>query len=246
MFDETNQADLDLNSSEESFDESVFEEEIGGEEGTEEDKENEEGSCEVPESETEEESYTVKYNGKEVKLTLDELKTNAQKGLNYDHVKSEMDDMKNTSVFKEIADMAKKEGVSLSEYCRRLDEYRSEKRFGELIESGMDKKNAEKFIKLEQEISRRDDEARESRPYIEFARRFPEVEPSDIADEVWERFNQSGDLIGAYIEHENAKLKEKIAAYEQNEKNRKNRVGSLKNNGAQKEYDAFLEGLFEN
>lgn len=35
--------------------------------------------------------YRVVYNGKEMYLTLDELKTNAQKGLNYDHVKGEYD-----------------------------------------------------------------------------------------------------------------------------------------------------------
>ncbi|MBC8529717.1 hypothetical protein H8699_09780 [Christensenellaceae bacterium NSJ-44] len=35
--------------------------------------------------------YIVKYNGQEMEMGLEELITNAQKGLNYDHVKGERD-----------------------------------------------------------------------------------------------------------------------------------------------------------
>lgn len=38
----------------------------------------------------EEQKHTVKYNGQEQELSIDELKTLAQKGMNYDHVQSEL------------------------------------------------------------------------------------------------------------------------------------------------------------
>lgn len=51
----------------------------------------------APEAEPEEPKYKVIYNGEEMELAVSELITSAQKGMNYDHVKGDLDNQRKTS-----------------------------------------------------------------------------------------------------------------------------------------------------
>jgi len=66
---------------------------------------------EETETETEPEppKHKIKYNGEEKELTVDELVTYAQKGMNYDHVKTELDALREETgvTKKEIAEITK-------------------------------------------------------------------------------------------------------------------------------------------
>ena len=68
---------------------------------------------------------------------------------------------------------------------------------------------------------------------------------ADIPDEVWRQAAAGEPLVEAYRRHENAQLKAKLAALEQNERNRQAAVGSLAGEAGQDEADPFLQGFFE-
>ena len=157
-----------------------------------------------------EQKYAVKYNGKEVLLSLEELKTRAQMGMNYEHVKSENDRIKGSAAYQKLNELAQREGV-------RLEALDTKSVFAEHGEANS--------------------------PYLAFVKKFPQIKPEEISPQVWERFAQSGDLIGAYTEAENERLRAQIQAMEQNEKNARAHIGSLKNERATAHTDAFLEGL---
>lgn len=59
---------------------------------------------------------TIKYNGEEREITLDEARTLAQKGMNYDHVHEELE--RNREIASMIEGFAKKSGVSVAEYVK--------------------------------------------------------------------------------------------------------------------------------
>jgi hypothetical protein len=79
-----------------------------------------------------------------------------------------------------------------------------------------------------------------------FASTYPDVKANDIPAEVWAEVRQSGDLVGAWAKHENAKLKRekaelerRISTMENNEKNAKRSTGSQKSAGNATEDSAF-------
>lgn len=57
----------------------------------------------------EEPKYTVKYNGKEIELPVSELIKNAQKGMNYDHVRGELEELRKTKAQLEAEAKAKEQ-----------------------------------------------------------------------------------------------------------------------------------------
>lgn len=190
-----------------------------------------------------EQKYTVKYNGKEVDLTLDELKTRAQMGMNYDHVKAENDRIKNSQLYKTLYGMAQREGVSLEEYGKRIAAQSRQARIDRLEKSGMQPEAAKRYLDMETQMETAKAEAARKQPYLDFVRKFPDVRPEEISDAVWERFHETGSLIGAYTEAENAKLRAQIKTMQQNEENAQRAIGSLANDRAAAHTDAFLEGL---
>lgn len=59
----------------------------------------------------------VKYNGEERDISLEEARTLAQKGMNYDHVVAERD--KNRNAFEFLLERAKGEGITVEEFIER-------------------------------------------------------------------------------------------------------------------------------
>lgn len=246
MFEQTNQTQADDAASEAAFSSEAFESGMqmpAQNQAGDDTKENTEPAEDTAQTDAEM-RYTVKYNGEEYDLTLDELKTRAQKGMNYDHVKAAYDRLKNSDLFKTLDRMARKAGVTPEEYTRQLEAKGRENRLAALRASGMREQDAQRFVSMEEKMERQSAEQDTQRPYLEFVRKFPDVQPEDIPPQVWERFHETGDLIGAYTEAENRKLKEQIRIFEQNKKNAETSIGSLANDRAVPHTDAFLEGLF--
>ncbi len=247
MFEQTNQT----NTSEEGFCAEVFEAELGI---TADEQSEPTPSTQAPQAMQAsaqttqvpaEPTYAVKYNGKEVNLTLDELKTRAQMGMNYDHVKSENDRMKNSQLYKRLQTMAQREGISMEACASRLLERENATRLSDLRSRGMDASAAKQFLDMEAQLAYAEEKRAQDAPYVAFARKFPEMKYDDISPEVWARFAQTRDLIGAYTEAENERLRAQISAMQQNEKNAQAHIGSLANLGAAAQMDPFLEGLLE-
>lgn len=198
---------------------------------------------EMREQQKEDELYSVKYNGKEVNLTLSELKTNAQKGLNYDHIKGELENMKNSPERELLKRLSGEKNMGVLDYLNSLLEAGEKEKVNSLMKKGLSEEDAKRFVSLEREEKLKKTKEDSDKPFLDFAKAYPDVDPKTIEKSVWEEFSKSGDLITAYIKNENRQLKEKLLAIEKNAENEKKSVGSLKS-GSAAHHDAFLEGLF--
>ena len=78
---------------------------------------------------------------------------------------------------------------------------------------------------------------------LRFVREYPEVKAEEIPQEVWTAFREGrGELGELYARQENKMLRQKLAAMEQNQRNRERSTGSRQSAGAESGSDAFDEG----
>lgn len=223
-------------------------------------------------------TFTIKVNKEERKVTLEEMTTLAQKGADYDRVKEQ-----NTKHQQTIADLQSKlEGVSAQQNA--LDilgtiAQRSNLTLDQLAESlyinfrktaGASEDVAReelKSAKLEKELNsykakqtqqqeqETDAEARAQRDIEQFGRDYPDVELSEeLVDKLVPDIQNGMSLSAAYRKYEKAQdaakiadLERKLAAKEQNDKNKKRSPGSQKDSGGRKsksDYDEFERALF--
>jgi hypothetical protein len=132
MFEKTNQTENRQNAEKEEFSDMQA---PAQKENVREEKDNQKAQKESK-KEKSSEKYTIKYNGNLIEMTIDELKANAQKGLNYDRVKAQRDmlaqreglsgvylefleaypEVNPLSIPQEVWDAANREGNLLSAY----------------------------------------------------------------------------------------------------------------------------------
>lgn len=161
----------------------AFDEEIGnssqneGEEDNEEGGENGEESTEEETSETleneevdedtesdaqkeqtegKEKKYTIKHNGQTIDLTYDELITHAQKGFDYDRIRQDRDNLKNSRELQLLDTLAKEAGMSridfVEHFYKNLEDTKLNDRAVELMsEKGLDQATALEIAKYELE-----------------------------------------------------------------------------------------------
>ena len=118
-------------------------------------------------------------------------------------------------------------------------------------EQKLARKSAEDAAKAENEKREKTSQERIKRDSEEFARKYKDVDPKTIPQEVWEAVSSGESLVTAYGNYlaeqtakENEKLRAEIEALKKNEENRSKSIGSMKTEGQQKGKDPFLEGLF--
>ena len=190
---------------------------------------------------SEEKKYTVKYNGEEMKLSLSELITNAQKGMNYDKVLSERDQLRNSKEMGMLDLLAKRNGMSRNQFMERLERQEQEKIYNEQLMMGASPKEAEKQASAIKERMERDRQELIKQDYIELVRAFPDIKelPKEVVDAI-----VGGETPKiAYMAYENRQLKQKIAAMENNSKARNKYAGSMLGNADGDYSDDFLEGF---
>lgn len=191
----------------------------------------------------EEGRYRVVYNGKEMYLTLDELKTNAQKGLNYDHVKGEYDILRAQPGAQEVLGDARKSGLSPEGYLAEQKKLRRRSRVENLIRRGIREKDALYMTDLEDALEGERLKAERKKPFYDFIRTYPDVDPGSIPPRAWELYRGGMDLISAYARCENERLRKDILLEKQNAEGRSRSVGSAVGNAPGEAADPFLEGL---
>lgn len=175
----------------------------------------------------------------------------AQKGLDYDRIRADRDTMKaeNSKLkaehdfLQELADSSKMTVEQL------IDETRADiisKRDGTKKEIALQQVRAQREAKA---ATFKADalEAARQKDYEAFSKSHPDLDPKDIPAEVWQRMNDGNLLLSeayAPIDIKNAQkaaadkaaelesLKSRLAALEQNEKNRERSTGSRKSTGA--------------
>lgn len=195
----------------------------------------------------------LKHMDETKRVTKEEAKTLAQKGLDYDRIRGERDTMQQ--------DYQKLKG-----YEAFLDELRGEfPSIESLIEDTRARMLADKDnISYADAVAKvrvmhpdtapaapKADQPKGNDAVQKFVERYPNVKAEDIPESVWAETRQTGDLVGAYAKYENQKLTDRIASLEneintlkQNSKNAARSPGSSSSSGKMSA-KSLIEQLWE-
>ena len=231
-----------------------------------EDEQANEGTAADEQPGTEEPMFDLKYN-KETRQQVTEL---AQKGLNYDHVTEQRDRLQ-----QEIADLTKfrDENSAILDTLRAaaeasgksVPEYLTSIRTNLLVAQGISpetarerilREDAEQRLHSQQKAeeaaasSKRDAEQRQKDDIARFQKKYKDVDPKTIPQEVWEAVRGGELLTDAYGDYQRRELErqlreanEKLAIRAKNESNRQKSLGSLQSTKQETGKDPFLEGF---
>lgn len=233
----------------------------------------EDGQPEEPEGQPQEEPEYLEldYLDAKKKVTKEEAKNLAQMGLNHDRMKQQRDDMRNAlqeqlnwrsqneEHLDAIGKLAEAAGMDMATFVDSMKEnlYVRQGLSRDAAKERVEKERIQRQLdaKTRQETNEKQaSEAkmmRAQREVADFERMFPEVDKKSIPESVFqEAASGAVSLTGAYISHlnsqlkaENERLTAEVKAYKQNEKNKKNAVGSAKTQGNKSTYDDFLRGF---
>lgn len=216
-------------------------------EGAEEGGGNDEAEPEADDK-AEDQRFVLRHLDTERAVTLEEMKTLAQKGLDYDRIREQNESFKKAEdgYAALLKALAKHDGTDVDGIVDSL--------WAGLIaeEDGVDNAVALERAKLrrvqreldgkrqESEQSAEEKAAEEKRRegFIAFSKAHPDVKAQDIPKEVWERVNGGMSLLDAYGLHElkelraeNKRLKDKTAAKEKEAENAYRTTGSAATSG---------------
>lgn len=209
--------------------------------------------------------YKLKHLNDEGMYTLDEVLEYAGKGLDYDFIRKERDELKReraalNSQSEFLKEMAQRSGDSSIE--AQMDRIRALWKINDARESGTTMSQDEALIRAKQERIGTDTQSEEpsakdepeSKPdaendavarakmFSDFMSEYPDVKAEDIPKEVWNECAKTGDLTGAYRKHENAQLKAQLDELKRDQRNKERSTGSWRSAGASTPKDAFDDG----
>lgn len=235
-----------------------------------EDEQANEGTAADEQPGTEEPMFDLKYNKETKQYTRQQVTELAQKGLNYDHVTEQRDRLQ-----QEIADLTKfrDENSAILDTLRAaaeasgksVPEYLTSIRTNLLVAQGISpetarerilREDAEQRLHSQQKAeeaaasSRRDAEQRQKDDIARFQKKYKDVDPKTIPQEVWEAVRGGELLTDAYGDYQRRELErqlreanEKLAIRAKNESNRQKSLGSLQSTKQETGKDPFLEGF---
>ncbi len=177
----------------------------------------------------------VKYNGVEQKLSEEEARIYAQKGMNYDHVMEELSRLRNAPEVAIVNDLARKAGMSKEEFLNSLS--------AEVNLRAAERENSEQEA-LRREINQFRDRDAKMQRWSEFFQKHPEISRfGDLPEDVKQAVAQGADPDTAYLHYENAVLRDRIEAVQQNAYNKAVAPGSAASAGTGEETDPFLQAF---
>ena len=209
-----------------------------------------EGDGEKP---AEEPVFTVTVNHQEVKLTESELKTLAQKGMNYDRVHAQLQAVRDDRTTQVLAQYAQQSGMSVPDYLAMMEQGLDNAKVQQLMsEGGMTEEVARRHLDMEKRLARQEAaekraaaEKQQANAYVPLIQKYPDVK--ELPGEVAMAIEQGSTPLDAYENwlrgQENAKLKAEIAALKADKKNRTTAPGSAKGMAADpQDNDPFWAG----
>ena len=218
----------------------------------------------------EEPMFDLKYNKETKQYTRQQVTELAQKGLNYDHVTEQRDRLQqenadlakfrdeNSAILDTLRAAAEASGKSVPEYLTSI-------RTNLLVAQGISpetarerilREDAEQRLHSQQKAeeaeanSKRDAEQRQKDDIARFQKKYKDVDPKTIPQEVWEAVRGGELLTDAYGDYQRRELErqlreanEKLAIRAKNESNRQKSLGSLQSTKQETGKDPFLEGF---
>lgn len=206
--------------------------------------------------EEQDDGLTVKYNGKETKVAKEDIPTYVQKGMNYDHVMSELDSMRQGNMYKVLKKAADKEGMSVEQYAKYvLDKEDADtlsaaeaevRRENPNLPSNIIKELAEARAAKKANNAKAEQESAADKAWADALKEYPDITRDSVPQSVLEAVAAGKSPLLALKDYEISQLKEakqKTAVEERNLKNKEKSTGSLNGRRSDGE-DQFLQGLF--
>ena len=206
--------------------------------------------------EEQDDGLTVKYNGKETKVAKDDIPTYVQKGMNYDHVMSELDSMRSGNMYKVLKKQADKEGMSVEQYAKYVLDKEDADTLTE-AEAAVRKENpnlpnnivkelAEARAAKKQNLARAESESEADKAWADALKEYPNMTKDSIPQSVLEAVAAGKSPLLALKDNEIAQLKaekDKQAIEQKNQKNKEKSTGSMRGRNSDDGGDAFLKEL---
>lgn len=201
-------------------------------------------------------TYKVKFYGKEQELTVPELITAAQKGMDYDNVRSRLDEMQKAEPAMRLVERyARAAGMSVEQYLEYADQGFEQREVESLQAQGVPEETAKKIVTERQEWEKerraladmksaqeqQEREREELAPWIAMLKEYPDTQ--EIPQQAAARIQNGESPLAAMRAWEIAQLKTQIAAFTAADKNKKTAPGSAAGAGTEKG-DPFLDALF--
>ncbi len=208
---------------------------------------------------------TVKFLGERRSLTKQEAESLAQKGLNYDKVLKERDELRarkaeTDEIERVVKELAKASGLTVDAFLDKVQEtsYTQEGTPPEVARERVLREKAERALQRhkeelqEQEAQKNEMQTRVQKDVAAFQAEYPDVKPQDIPKEVWDAVNGGkATLTAAYHAYEKRTLQKQIAdlqrqegARRQQEQNRARSTGSMGLSSGEEKKDDFLDGFY--
>ena len=199
---------------------------------------------------TNNEFLKIKYNKEEKALTQEEAIEYAQKGMNYDHVKEELEKVKSSKALSVMEKYAKQNNMTVEQYADYLDRVQEEERIKEYAnENGVSEELAKEIYELKRKDKEREEALEKQKQkeqieqvnkecFMKLADYFKteygrEINPKeDVPNRVFEIQDEYQVPVHiAFKLYENEKLKTELKIKTQNQKNAESSVGSVTNSG---------------
>lgn len=198
---------------------------------------------------------TLKINigNEEREFSLEDITQLAQRGLGFDSLQEQLNQYQNNPGLQYLNELANRNGRSVEELVNYWRQSEEEQMINELIQNNIPEEYAREMIesrKFRAEVQQREQQRKNEdnmrNQQMEFMQAFPDVQPKDIPQEVWDKANQGMPLKNAYMEYDYKLLKEKIKTLETTINNKKKAVvkgiGTFGNDDPGEE-DLFLKGF---
>lgn len=183
----------------------------------------------------------VKYNKQERELSPDEAVEYAQKGMNYDKIYGELQNLK-SAPWLEAAREAAERGVDVADLLKAAPERELTAEISELRASGYDEAQAREIAEgriakrqLERERGRQAAEQKRrdriQADLAEFRELYPDIDPEKVPAEVWAQVQGGKALTDAYMRYDLRRQRAQGKAQEVNDKNRQAASPAPKSDG---------------
>lgn len=235
-------------------------------EATEETTESENEEAEETQEEVEAEPFVnVRYNGADKGLTQEETVMYAQKGMNYDKVKGQLDSYRNSPALKAISEIAAKSGMTIDQYAERLREFSDQQDIARIAKEYQSKhpdvdddaatEYANAVLQNKKDKEARDAQQRqvqaeqaETQTLRDQVQKLwdinPDIDIEHLDTEVIDDINAGIPLVEAYLRWENKTLKTRAVNDKVNAKNKQTTNTGISSNNSPVHDDPFLQGLF--
>lgn len=254
------------------FSDNNTEDETEGSNENESDNINEENK-EESESNTSTDEFEIVVNGEKKQLTIEQLKTEAQKGMDYDRIREERDRFRTAykeygNAYEMLKGLAEESGMNLKDYLSEvktnIENQKIETIAEKLIENGTDENTAREMARLQFERDRATKELEGIKNANDFQKkqeaeldnaiqndmqRLEKIIGKPVTDELLNSlekyFKEGMTIVEAYMQKTIDEQNLKLQTQEQNEKNKQRSAGSVKTQKAINQDDDIIAALMD-